>query len=470
MKFNMLNGFNIMSKNSSFRFVVKLIAIVPLLFMNLYSQEQGIQFTHLTSEDGLSINRVSQIMQDSRGFIWIGTSNGLNLYDGYNFKIFLPDPADSNSISSFAINTICEDNNGNIWVGTPEGLNRYDRKTGRFFVYKHVPGNRHSISNNNILSIYRGSKGNLWIGTLNGLNVYDPFKDDFTEIMKVSDRLNPDSLNSVTGIGQGKHGNIWLGTWNGLTCIKKDGKILKQFFNQPPDQKNFNYRITSVIYKDRDDNLWIGTNGKGLKKYDEKTGKFKVYKSEKGNNNSLSNNYITAIFQDKLGSMWVGTLNGLNKFNPKTGHFIRIFNDPKISSSIISNQIFTIAQDNSGLMWVGTSGGISKFYQPLNKFRYFRKNIVRPELGLTGSSIITAFIDKKDNIWVGTLNGLNEIKSNGGRIIHFKNEPGKNSVSDNFIRSVFVDRNGIVWIGTNISGLNEYNPFTGKFNRRYSRG
>ena len=126
MKYKVLNYLKFVSDKESSEFLAELIVLILVLFTNLYSQNQGIKFTHLTSEDGLSINRVSEIIQDKRGFIWIGTSDGLNMYDGYNFKTFLPNALDSNSISSYTINAMCEDESGNIWVGTQNGLNKYD--------------------------------------------------------------------------------------------------------------------------------------------------------------------------------------------------------------------------------------------------------------------------------------------------------------------------------------------------------
>ena len=114
MKYKVLNYLKFVSDKESSEFLAELIVLILVLFTNLYSQNQGIKFTHLTSEDGLSINRVSEIIQDKRGFIWIGTSDGLNMYDGYNFKTFLPNAPDSNSISSYTMNAMCEDESGNI--------------------------------------------------------------------------------------------------------------------------------------------------------------------------------------------------------------------------------------------------------------------------------------------------------------------------------------------------------------------
>ena len=443
---------------------VILFTLVTLI--NLYPQEDRIQFSHLTTEEGLSYNNVTQILQDTRGFLWISTFNGLNRYDGYNVKVFLPENSNPKSISSQSINTILEDNKGFIWVATTDGLNIYDWRTEQFYRYKNNPGDPYSISNNLIYSIFEDKSGTLWIGTLNGLNKYNRKTHNFTVIKKVADRLNPDSLNSVVSIQEDYKGNLWLGTWNGLTIMQKNGKIIKTYFSQPANAEKFEYRKISIIFRDNLNNLWIGMNGKGLKKFNPQTEQFTDYYTVPDNPNTISNGFVTAMFQDKTNKLWIGTRNGLNLFDPKKNSFIRIYNDPQRSSTIISNQISSINQDKSGILWVGTQAGISRFYQPDNNFYYFQEIPNHPDKGLISSSVMTAFVDKKNNIWVGTLGGLDEIKNSvyGRKIIHFTHDPQNvNSLCDNFIRSVFVDNAGMVWIGTNNDGLNSYDPKTGKF-------
>ena len=459
-----LKVYEALSNRIKFEFILKAAITALLSFIDIFPQSSGIRFTQLTAEDGLSLNRVTKIIQDGRGLIWIGTSNGLNMYDGYNFKIFMPVPSDSNSISSYAIQDICVDKNGNIWVGTTNGLNKYDWKTEKFRRYMHNPKDPHSLSNNHVLSIFRDDKRNIWVGTMDGLNCYNVKQDNFTVFKNVNNLMPDVGSHNVSAVAQDKNGNLWLGTWNGVSVIRPDGKILKQYFSRHANDKHFNYMAIRVIYTDHFGNMWIGTNGEGLKKYDIKTGKFHTYLSQTQNISSLSSDYITSIFQDNLNNLWIGTLNGLEKYNPRKNNFTRIVNDPRVSTSILSNQIFTVTQDNSGLIWVGTANGISRFFESSDKFHYYQHDPDLPQKSLTSSDVISVFIDKVGNIWAGTLNGLNEITGNGKKIIQFKNEPGNaNSVSSNFVRTVLVDSKGMVWIGTNMHGLNEYNSATGRF-------
>ena len=442
-----------------YRLSLIIFTAILILFTNLTAQAGGLEFSHITAEEGLSYNNVTQIFQDSRGFLWICTFNGLNRYDGYNFKVFLPDNSDPASISSQSISNILEDKEGYLWISTTDGLNKYNWKTETFERYKNNPQAFSSISNSLIYSIFEDDKGTIWIGTLNGLNKYNRDKDNFTVFKQVSNRLNPDSLNSVLSIEEDSRGYLWLATWNGLTCMKKNGEIIKTYFSQPVNSNTFEYRKISVIYKDKQNNFWIGMNGKGLKKFDPFSGEFTDYYNDPANPNTISNGFITAIYQDKSNKLWIGTRYGLNIFDPKNNNFIRMVKDPNKSSSIISNNISSIIEDKAGIIWIGTTAGISRLYHPLNTFHFYNEQNL-----LKNSSIISAFLDSKNNIWIGTMGGLDEIKNNRKSSTHFQHDPkNKNSLCDNFVRSVFVDKSGLVWIGSNNDGLNSYDPKTGKF-------
>ena len=438
--------------------------ILFVFIVNLYAQEDEIQFSHITAEDGLSLNVVTKVFQDSKGFMWFGTYNGLNRYDGYNFKIFLPQPSNPNSISNHSILSMCEDKEGNLWIGTSDGLNKYDYKTEKFIVYKNNPNDSTSISNNFVYSIYEDRSGTLWIGTTNGLNRYNRKGNNFSVIKKVSDKYNDMSLNWVNSIFEDDQGNLWLGVWNGLSRMQKDGNITKYNI---PGLHNLNsnslYTVSSIV-EDNDKNLWIGTAGSGLFEYNLLTKTTKCFKSNQNNIYSISSDYINSVYIDRLNNLWIGTRNGLNKFNPLKGNFTRFQNDLFKPFSIINSDVLSICGDKTGLIWLGTFGGVSKFSQTLNKFSYYRINKENPVKGLSSSNIISAFNDKKNNVWIGTDNGLDEVKNNTGEIVHYRNEPkNKNSLNNNEVRSVLVDHSGIVWIGTNGGGLNRYDPATGNF-------
>lgn len=447
--------------------VIKKILFLFLIeisfFVNLSAQIDPTEFAHLTTENGLSINNVTSIVQDKKGFIWVGTTNGLNFYDGYNFRLFFPNDSNANSLTSPYIAYLLEDNHGFIWIATIDGLNKYDRKTNTFYRYKHDPNDSHSLSNNNVYTIFQDKENNIWVGTINGLNKYNPEKNNFTVTKEVTDRLNPHSLNSVLSITEDDNGLLWLSTWNGIGVINKQGKVVKNYLTDPIDAEDFDYRKISSVFNDDKGYLWIGMNGKGLKRYDQKTGTFKDYIAG-STSSDISDGYIISFMKDSFGNLWISTRNGLNKYNYDTDSFTAFYTIPLNSSSLISSQVTCVCEDRSGLMWVGTSSGISRFYQSSNPFKYYQYDETNPLNGLSNGSVISAHVDKEDNIWVATMGGVTKISSSTDKITHLLHNPrNSNSVSDNFIRSVFVDHEGIVWIGTNNGGLNRYDPQTGKF-------
>jgi len=442
--------------------------VIPIFLLSIhttiYAQNEELEFNHITAEDGLSLSSTTKVIQDKKGFLWIGTYNGLNRYDGYEFKTFLPQTNNQNGISNHSIWTLFEDSKGYVWVGTLDGLNKFDWETEKFTVYKNDPSNPNSLSNNYVLSIYEDKAGTLWIGTLNGLNKFNRKKNNFSVIKKVSDRLNPDSLNSVLSIVEDNNKLLWISTWNGLTHMNRDGLITETLYSQKPDSKYFDYRMFPVVYKDYDNNIWLGTNGNGLKKYNPKTKEFQSFVSIQNNKNTISNNFINAIYQDNNKNLWIGTRDGFNKYNSSSNTFTRYVHNPQKPLSIIHNDIRGIAEDKTGIIWVSTAAGLCRFYISKNKFNFYSENTINPQKGLSSNRTSAIFIDKNENIWVGTFNGLNQIVAGSNNIIKYFNNPGKpNSLIHNNIMSVYKDHLGAVWIGTNHTGLNRMDPATGKF-------
>jgi PAS domain S-box-containing protein len=448
----------------NYKTISKFTAVIFILIVNLHAQGNEFQFTHLTAEDGLSLNAVTKIIQDDKGFLWFGTYNGLNRYDGYSFKTFLPDNSNPNSISNNSIWALYKDSKGSIWVGTLDGLNRYDSKTEQFYKYKNNPDDPNSISHNSITSVFEDKSGTLWIGTRNGLNKYNKDKNNFTVIKKVSDRLNGNSLNTVTSIEEDSRGNLWIGTWNGLTCMSKDGKIIKQFFSEKSDSAISDFEKIPALLEDGKNNLWIGVNGFGISKLNHETGKFVNYFSSPVDKNSLSNSSVTSMFKDRSGNIWVGTRDGLNLYNFNNDKFTRFFHDPDKPLSIINNEILSINEDNTGIIWIGSSGGLNRYYQPDNNFNYFLEGNKLSGKNLISNRVHSICADEKENLWVATFKGLDEIIKGGNRILHFNNNSGnKNGLNENYLISVIADHLGYIWVGTSKSGLNRFNPVTKEF-------
>lgn len=441
-----------------------IITITPFATTILNAQSKEATFTHITSDDGLSLSSVTQIIQDNRGFLWFGTFSGLNRFDGYSFRVFLPENSNPKSISNHSIVQMLEDKKGNIWIGTLDGLNKYDKKKETFKRYYHNKRDDKSLSHDNVLSLFEDKDGTLWVGTLDGLNKYNPESDNFTVSKKVNRKLNPDSLNSVICIHDDHFGNLWLGTWNGLVRMNKKGDFLEQYFDEPYDSKNFDYRKVTSLYHDRSNNLWIGTNKKGLKKFDYQSNKFVEYPVEYKSKKGISNPGVTVIYEDAANNLWVGTRNGLNRYDRKNNSFEQFLNNPDKPLSLISNEIFCLKEDRSGILWIGSSGGVSKYYQSKNQFEYYSENHIDISRRISSNRLSSIWIDKTGLIWLGSFEGVDQINPRTNTIRNIKNIPGnKNSLSDNNTKSVFGDSEGFIWIGTNHSGLNKYDPRTGEF-------
>lgn len=461
--------------------------------INGFVYQQEYLFKQIRIEDGLSQSSVFSIIHDRKGYLWFGTANGLNRYNGYEFKVFINDPSDSNSISDNGIITMLEDNDGYIWIGTVEGvLNRYDRRNGTFKKYFisdtlkvtpllqesyydfQLPFSRHS--DKTITSIAQGNDNFLWIGTWGmGLIRFDKESGNIKRFHYTEN--NPKGFNSNRVKSISVDGDIvWIGTLGAglIKMIYNNGKA--EFINYRNDNKKHslsNDRIMS-LYNDRSGNLWIGTYGGGLNLLEKNQQTkspaetiFKHYSNDVYSNNSLSNNIVTAIKQDQFGLIWIGTYGGgLDKLNPVSNTFYNYKHNPERTSSLSKNDILTIFEDGSGNLWIGThlGSGLSKLERNRIKFnRILRKT--NEIAGLNDDVVWAITNDNENNIWVGTYKGgldkwdrsLNSFKN------YSPNLNSANSISDNHIRSLKCDGKGNLLIGTYSGGLNILNKKENKF-------
>ena len=451
----------VVSKKSSV-----LIAILILMFpLSLTAQE--ITFKHVSRGDVFSQRSVSCIVQDHFGFMWFGTSDGLNRYDGYGFEFYRPSPKDSTSLSDGFVNCLFEDHSGQLWVGTGNGLNLYSSKTKTFTVFRNDPKNPFSISDNTVFSIYEDRSNRLWIGTEHGgLNIYDPKTKKFSVYR--ADTENPAALASdyVRVIYGDRSGNIWLGTKAGLHLYNSKTNSFTVFSNKTSDPTSLSSNSVSSVYEDRNGRLWIGTTSGGLNLFDLKTQKFRSFRHNPESASSLSSDLVTVIFQDQYNRLWVGTRDGLNLFNEKNGSFSIFKNNPFDPNSLADNIVFSIYEDRSGKLWVGTYNvdGLNFYDAKMKAFSVFTNNPNNP-FSLSGENVFAILKDKSDRIWVGTENGgLSLFDPEMKTFTAYKQSPGNPvSISGNNVTSLYEDRSGEIWVGTNNSGVNRFNPEKRKF-------
>ena len=298
------------------------------------SSAPNIRFGRLGVSRGLSQSAVNCILQDRQGFLWVGTQDGLNRYDGYTFKIFRPASNDPQTINDRWISTLFQDKHGYIWIGTRTGgLNRYDPLTGLFTHFVNDPANPSSLVDDRVQAVFEDSHERLWVGTAKGLDRF---------------------LSDKTGF---EHYNV-----NVL--------LASEAANAKPRllSKELIHNITS-IFEDKQGNLWVGTAYAGLNRYDEENNVFINYSQVAASPSTLSSNSILSIQEDPNGNLWVATDKGINLFNPLTGLSTRFLHSPDDPGSLASNSVRAVYVDSIGNVWVGTSNGLDWYDRSSRRFR-----------------------------------------------------------------------------------------------------
>ena len=428
-----------------------LLLFLQLAFFGAFAQKQNLKFEHLDINDGMSQNNVICILQDSRGFMWFGTRDGLNKYDGYKFTVYKNNEKDSNSISNNYISGIVEDAKGIIWVATRGGgLNRYDKETNKFTHYKNRLKNPNSISNNLITGLSKDSQGNLWISTEDGLNYFDVTKNIFIRY----------TLNARYVFEDSEH-NIWVGTHkDGLNLYNSKTKTFSSFQYNDKDNTSISSNNVPVIFEDSKKRLWIGTQGGGLNLFDRLTKKSLRFTHDVNNSNSLPANVVFTIAEDNSGSLWIGTENGgLSIYNFSTGIFNNYHHDDIDNKSISHNSIYSIYKDINANMWVGTfAGGVNIINQNSKRFTHFKHTADAGSL--SNNNVLCMQDDGNGKIWIGTDGGgLNLFDEATKKNTHYKHEPGnKKSICGNYVLGICKTANGDIWVGTWGDGITVFNP------------
>lgn len=428
-----------------------------ILSTNCFSQNDNLKFSRYSIEDGLSQNSVNSMIQDDRGFVWVGTQDGLNRYDGYQFKHYRNDHSNLNSLSNNFIEVVLQGKNGNIWIGTRNGLNKYNPSANSFTRFHHNIKDTTTISNNRIRCIGEDRNGVLWVGTIGGLNRYDASTKSFVRFF--NDTLNDESVSSnyIKAIYFDNDNTMWVGTDAGLNRYNEKSNTFTEFQNIESDSESISSKEINYIFQDKNDVLWIGTSS-GLNKFDYEKEEFSSYQHDAENESSLSNNRVQSIIEDKNGVLWICTVNGLNKFNRTNERFTRYKNSLNNPKSISGNYLNCIFQDFSGMIWIGTQErGCNMFNPDQKKFNHFKTPI--EVLGKpSGNYVWTIQEDKNGNLWYGTNNGIYIYNPISGQFrLYQKNENDKESgVLGKTVYSLRFDKNENLWIGTG-GGLSRLN-------------
>ncbi|MBC7904873.1 MAG: response regulator [Gemmatimonadaceae bacterium] len=447
---------------------IKTLTLSLLLLTAAICQGQirNLKFAHLTTANGLSQSNVKCILQDSRGFMWFGTRDGLNKYDGYKFSVYRNSPIDKYTLTNDFIADIAEDKKGNIWVGTwGGGLNKYDRTKDKFTHYRHDPDNTKSLSSDLIISIFIDSEEKLWVGTADrGLNYYDEKSNSFVRFSGEPGQTGNISDFSVSDVFEDSYKNLWVGTEKGLNLLdRKTGKFTN--YRHSPLPGSISNDQIHVIFEDKNRRLWIGTVGGGLNLFDQQSNKFSHFIHNPNNPNSLSNDNVYSLGEDIDGNLWVGTENGgLNILDHRTGEYTIYKHDDFDTHSLLNNSLHSIYRDRKGNMWVGTfTGGINYVNLDGNKFTHYKHTSAKNSL--SDNNVLSIFEDHAGMIWIGTDGGgLNRFNPVTSEFTHYKHdELNSNSICGNFVLNVSEDRHGNIWAGTWGDGVSVLDPKTNRF-------
>ena len=475
-----------------------------------FAQPKRLQFKYLTTDNGLSSSIASCIIQDHKGFMWIGTPDGLNRYDGFNFVIYKNNPEDSASLADNVIRALFEDHNKNLFIGTENGLCMYDRIKDRFLnffydkvsplkglsctvskiiedstgnlwlatnlglvyfdrlknridQYSHDANNPASISNNNVEYVFNDRLGRLWVATRGGLNIFLPESRTFKHV-KWDDTGNSLSGTAFINIAEDMDGNIWFGSTDGLYCLKNDLKSesdsLKHYFHDARDNNSLSINLVRSLFVDDSGNIWIGTDNGGLNLFNKEKQTFWHYGKDDYDPRSLNNEAIESICQDKTGKLWIGTYTGGLNISLSNGDaIVKYENLPGTQLSLSHNTVTCFSEDLLGQIWVGTDGGgLNLFDRKKERFRRYNTS----NSSLSSNAILCIHIDSLNHLWLGTwAGGLDNLDLKSGRIISITTN--NSGIQDDNIFAIAEGRNNDLWLGSFEHGLMHYEINKRKF-------
>lgn len=437
-------------------------------------QGNKILFEHLTASDGLSDNYVHCIIQDQTGFMWFGTEDGLNRFDGHTVTVYRADSSQFPDENIDHITALYQHPGGLIWAGTNGGgLFILDPKTEKFTYYYHLSDDPNSLIQNQVLAIEPGRNGNIWLGTQGGLQLAELDGKGFPVNFKtfIYDPQDAHSIpsNYVYCLKEASDGTLWIGSnHHGLMRFFPDEQRFVQFRPQKDDPNSLSSLGVMDIFEDSGKNIWISLWNGGINLYNPDQENFQRFTHDHNRPESISSNNVYDIIEKSPGQLWIATYNsGVSMMNTaeKEGNSYQ-FEDitfDKIGVDYVRDyQTRCLYADRSGLLWAGTlGGGIKKIYHSRDALGQYHR--VPEMLGLSNMEISSILEDRQGELWIGTADrGVFRFKKNidpeAERWSRIQNIPGsRNLIGSNQITCLFEDKDQNIWIGTK-RGLSGYNP------------
>jgi PAS domain S-box-containing protein len=462
---------------------------------------KGIRFTRLSTDDGLSQTRVSQIVQDDQGFMWFGSQYGLNRYDGYKFKVFKHEPGNRNSLSGVFIYSLFKDRSGSLWIGCEEfldkfdpvtdtfthyridtadaqsetvpvtnisqdhtgmlwlstirGLVRFDPSTGRIIRYRHDPNNPLSLSNDQIRTTGEDREGTFWVGTSEGLDAFDRDTEKVTLHVPLKDL-------SETSFYEDRVGVFWIFqiTGGGLAVFDRKTHTLTHYSFHKGHLSDALMTGAMTMLEDRDGSLWFGTFGDGLVKFDRQERKFIRYRNDPATPDSLGEDNVTTLFQDREGNIWAGLhMMAPNRFSTRPPLFEKFKHEPGNPNSLSGTMVNGIYEDREGILWISAINALNRVDRKTGQYTFYRTAV--PGVSPRPTAIVE---DRLGFLWVGSDNhGLTRFDPKTGLFRTFRHSPtDRFSLSSDRITGLFIDHAGTLWATTH-NGLNRFDPATSHF-------
>ncbi len=483
--------------------------LCPMLILSAASPAQSppdVKFDHITLKDGLSNFTVTSIVQDKQGFLWFGTEDGLNKYDGNTFDQFIYSPTDTTALPSPKINALCVDRTNAIWIATRVGLAIHDPHTGLLkrtriartaepevlslhedregtmwigttsgvFRKTHELDSityEEQFGTERIRCFAEDSSGSLWIGTAaNGLLRYNNASKQLTPFRRTSTDTSSLSSNAINALAVDARGTLWIGTTQGV-CTHEiaTGQFRKRIGLPmiPPDEA-----IVDLL-SDHKGNIWIATGRTGLVKYDAQRQAFFQFGHEAGNPHSLDKSRIQRLFEDDGDILWVSTYRGgLNRYDPDRDYFVNIRPSTRAGSGLGAGPVYAICEDRNREVWIGTvGGGLNRYNPATGKFKYYhqlRRNAPTIQsddsLAAPSEAILSLYEDRFGILWVGAADALyryNRSRDSFEPFLTPRIEGGQRLQGN--VKCIGEDASGNIWIGTHGGGVHRFERATNTF-------